>query len=412
MDAAGVEVSAGRLAGYVEALGRIGRMPGGGLSRPVYSAAWGEAREQVAAWMAELGLAVRGDAVGNLFGRLPGTEAGPAVLTGSHVDTVPNGGPLDGALGILGGLTAVAAVAERLGRPRRSIEVLVTCEEEGAAFPANYWGARAITGALDPAEAQTVVDADGRPIGEAMRAVGLDPAAIPAARRTDVAAFLELHIEQGRLLEEAGLEIGLVGAITGQYRAQVVVTGQADHAGTTPMDLRSDAFLGAAEMGLRIADVAAGMGRPAVATVGRVRLEPGAVNVVAGRATFSVDARHPERAQLDRLLAGIDAALREVAERRGLGLAVTRHLYEEPTPMSAEVQGLLREAADGLGLRWMPMTSGAGHDSEVLARAFPTAMIFVPSQGGRSHCPEEWTPTEQLVPGVRLLAEALRRLAY
>jgi allantoate deiminase len=204
----------------------------------------------------------------------------------------------------------------------------------------------------------------------------------------------------------------VVQAITGQYRAQVVVEGRPDHAGTTPMDLRSDAYLGAAEMALRIADVAARMGRPAVATVGHVRLEPGAVNVVPGRATFSLDARHPDLAQLDGLLATLDAAMREIATRRHLELTVTRHLYEAPTPMSTDVQGLLGETADALGLRWMPMTSGAGHDSEIMARAFPTAMIFVPSQGGRSHCPDEWTPIEQIVPGVRLLAHALKRLAY
>jgi allantoate deiminase len=361
--------------------------------------------------MRELGLQVRSDAVGNLFGRLEGDDP-TAVMTGSHIDTVPNGGPLDGALGILGALSAVETLKTQLGRPRRTLEVLVCCEEEGAAYPANYWGARAITGTLDPAEAASVKDADGRPIGDAMRAVGLDPAAIPSARRQDVATFVELHIEQGRLLEDAGLEVGVVGAITGQYRAQVVVEGRPDHAGTTPMDLRSDAYLGAAEMALRVAEIAGQLGRPAVATVGRVRLEPGAVNVVPGRATFSLDARHPDLALFEELLTSLDVALHEIAARRDLAVAVTRHLYEEPTPMSAQVQDLLGETADALGLRWMPMTSGAGHDSEIMARAYPTAMIFVPSQGGRSHRPDEWTPIEQIVPGVRLLAHTLRRLAY
>ena len=406
-----VEISAERLGRYVEELGQIGRNAAGGLDRPVYSPAWADARERVAGWMAELGLEVRSDAVGNLFGRLAGPEPG-AVLTGSHIDTVPNGGRLDGALGIHAALTAVSALATALGRPRRSIEVLFTCEEEGARFPASFWGARAMTGTIDPDEAATIVDEAGLTIGAAMREHGLDPAEIPASRRADVAAFLELHIEQGALLEQAGLEVGIVTAITGQYRARVAVEGRPDHAGTTPMDLRRDAYLGAAEMALAVAAVAERLGRPAVATVGAVRLEPGASNVVPGRAAFTIDARHPDQEQRRALIDGIVGACRAVALRRRLRLDWDVRMDEPPQPMDDRLRGLLGRCADDLGTRWMAMPSGAGHDSQVLARAFPTAMIFVPSHDGRSHSPAEHTPVEQMVPGVRVLAEALRRLAY
>ena len=406
-----IEVSAERLARYVEELGRVGRNADGGLDRPVYSPAWAEARRRVAGWMEELGLEVRSDAVGNLFGRLVGTEPG-VILTGSHIDTVPNGGALDGALGIHAALVAVGALARAAGPPRRSIEVVATCEEEGARFPARFWGARAMTGTIGPDEAETMTDDDGATIGAAMREHGLDPAGIAASRRTDVAAFLELHIEQGALLEEAGLDVGIVTAITGQYRARATVEGRTDHAGTTPMDLRRDAYLGGAEIALAIAGVAERLGRPAVATVGALRLEPGAINVVPGRATFTVDARHPEPALGRVLIDGIQAACRDVAERRGLRLDWETTMDELPQPMDAGLRALLGRCADDLGVRWMPLASGAGHDAQVMARAFPTAMVFVPSHDGRSHSPAEYTPVEQMVPGVRVLAEALRRLAY
>lgn len=408
-----VSIAPETLARYVEQLGAIGRVPDGGLVRPVYSPPWAEARRQVAAWMEEIGLAVREDAVGNLFGRLEGRQQPErVVLTGSHVDTVPHGGAYDGATGIHAALAAVGALAASLGRPRKSLEVLAMCEEEGSRFACNFWGARAITGTIAADEAERLRDLDGVTIGDAMRAYGFDPARIPDARRTDLDAFLELHIEQGRIMQDAGVRVGVVRTITGQYRAEATVEGRPDHAGGTPMDLRRDAYLGAAEMALGSAAVAEQMGRPAVATVGRVRLEPGAINVVPGRARFTLDARHPDGERLRALLDGIQRVCAEAAGRRGLSLAWGPAILEEPTPLDEGLQRLLERCADDLGERWMPMTSGAGHDSEILARQVPTAMLFVPSHEGRSHSPDEYTAVEDMLPGVRVLAEALRRLAY
>jgi allantoate deiminase len=408
-----LDISAEQIERYVNELGAYGRTAEGGIDRAVYSDPWAAARQQVATWMEALGLQVRSDAVGNLFGRLEGTEPDSGVvLTGSHIDTVPNGGPLDGAAGIHAGLVAVGALSRALGRPRRSIEVVAVCEEESARFTADYWGARAMTGTIRPADHDSIVDPHGTAIGEAMRQFGFDPSAIPSAKRTDVVAFVELHIEQGRILHDEQLPVGIVGAITGQHRVQVTVGGRPDHAGATPMDLRRDAYLGAAEMALGLAGVAERLGRPAVTTVGRIQLAPGAVNVVPGQAVFTIDARHPEPRVLRQMIASEQALCRDIADRRGLELSWTTWMEEEPQPMDSALRELLGRCADDLGIRWKPMTSGAGHDSQVMARHFPTAMVFVPSWEGHSHSPDEYTPPEQMVPGVRVLAEALRRLAY
>lgn len=407
---ANIAISAERLGRYISELGAFGRTPEGGVSRPVYSQPWAEARRQVAAWMEEIGLAVRSDAVGNLFGRLEGTEPG-VILTGSHVDTVPNGGLLDGALGIHAGLVALGELARTLGKPRRSVEVVATCEEESSRFPADYWASRAMIGAIRPGETSTMMDRDGISVGSAMETVGLNPADIASARRSDVSAFIELHIEQGRILYDENVSVGIVSAIAGQHRIRVTVVGRPDHAGTTPMDLRRDAYLGAAEMALGIASVAEEAGRPAVATVGTIQVLPGAMNVVPGQATFTIDVRHTVASTLAKMVDRIRETCVEIAGRRDLEVAWQPLMEVAPQPLDDGLRQLLEQCAGDLGISWKPMVSGAGHDSQVMARAFPTVMIFVPSVEGRSHSPLESTPMEQIVPGVRLLAEAIRRLA-
>ncbi len=408
----GIEIPTALLAERIERLGRVGVLPEGGLYRGVYTAEWAEARELVADWGRAAGLEVREDAVGNLWLRLPGTGPGPAVVTGSHIDTVRNGGKYDGALGIIAGLTAVEALKARFGRPKRTIEVLATCEEDGARFRSRLWGSRAILGIIGPEEPAQIVDADGVSIGEAMRRLGYDPARIPEARRDDIGAFIELHIEQGPVLEASGHQVGIVTVVTGLTMAVAEVRGRADHAGTTPMAARRDALVGAAGMILAVRRAALATGPPAVATVGRVEVWPGGSNVVPERVRFTVDIRHTEGAQLRRLQTRIQQACRQVARNHGLGLDFRVVSATPPTPLDPELRGLLVELAGRLGLKFLEMPSGAGHDAAWLARRFPAAMIFVPSRGGRSHSPQEYTPVEQIVPGVTLLAAALHRLAY
>ncbi len=406
-------IDADELQRHIDELGAIGQDPRtGGLWRGVYTPVWRQAVDQVRRWLEEAGLSTRLDAVGNLWGRLEGSEPGPAVLTGSHVDTVPQGGKYDGALGIHASLAAVKALQQAFGQPRRSLEILVICDEEGGRFRSDFWGARAVIGAIRPGEAEERRDLEGVTIAEAMRQAGFDPARIPEARRDDVAAWLELHIEQGGTLEAEGLDIGVVHTITGHRQQRVRVYGRQDHAGTTPMDIRRDAMAGAAEMIQHALGVAERMGRPTVATVGRVDAEPGATNVVPGLVSFTLDLRDADAARLAVLCGEIDRFNTECAARRGL--RVERELFMDrmPVPLTPALQDLLAQQATRAGLRWKSMPSMAGHDSEIMVERWPSGMLFVPSHDGRSHTPAEFTPIEQVVPGVRVLAAALYQLAY
>jgi allantoate deiminase len=400
-----------RILRYVETLGECGACAAGGVFRPVYSKAWADAKAQIARWMRDAGLDVREDAVGNLFGRLAGRTGG-AVLTGSHIDTVDHGGKYDGVLGCIAGLVAVHALSQAFGPPRTSIEVVVTCEEEGSRFPCRMWGSRAISGSIAPDETTELVDADGISIGQAMRDAGYDPAAIGTAVRHDIDAFLELHIEQGGILDSARVPVGIVTAITGITQLLVRVAGRADHAGTTPMDLRRDALLGFADMVLGIHTAVSREGRPAVATVGRVEVAPGAPNIVPDRVEFTVDIRHPDPAVRTAMTRAVESVCREAGERRGLG--VEHRVFAEipEAPLDQKLVRLLEEAARRQGIPYRLMVSGAGHDAQVLSRRFPAGMIFVPSREGRSHSPAEFTAIEDIVPGVAVLAAGLHRLAY
>ena len=412
IDVQTLAIDPSELQARIDRLGNIGSHPDGGLYRALYDDGWVAGMALVRSWLDELGMATRVDAVGNLWGRIEGSAGGDAVVTGSHIDTVRQGGKYDGALGIHVGIAAVRALVAAHGTPKRPLEVLVICEEEGSRFSCNFWGARAIVGRIEPGEHERAVDADGVTIGEAMRARGFDPAHIPEARRDDVAAFVEAHIEQGAILEREGYPIGIVSTITGSRWLRVRVSGRQDHAGTTPMDLRRDPVAGAAHMIERVTAAATRMGRPAVATVGRIAANPGSVNVVPGWCEFTIDARHAEPEPRRALLAEIDAILTDVARERGLELEAETMADHDPVPMHEEIRGILEEVVQGMGLRYLVMPSGAGHDSEILAPRFPTAMLFVPSRDGRSHTPAEYTPVEQIVPGVRALAGALHRLAY
>jgi allantoate deiminase len=397
----------------VEELARYGRRPGGGVRRLVYTPEWQGAVEHVASWLREDGLEVRQDAAGNLWGVLRGTEPGPSIVTGSHLDTVIDGGRLDGALGVIAGHLALRTLKASLGSPRRTLEVLAVCDEEASRFHSNFWGSRAVSGLIEPGEADAIQDAEGVTLAEAMRSCGLDPDAVGRARRWDIDAFVELHIEQGPVLERARVPVGAVTAITAIEQLECRVTGRADHAGGCPMDARLDAMLGAAEMALAAAEEARRQGPPAVATVGRIEARPGAPNIVAGEVRFTLDARHPDAARHQAYVSALLDSFSTLATRRGLGLETTRLLYQPPTSSSPELVETVKAGANALGLPFLEMVSGAGHDAQVLARAgVRRVMIFVPSIGGRSHSPEEWTSPDDMAKGVAVLTETLKRLAY
>jgi len=396
----------------IDTLAHFGPWGETGVSRLVYTPEWEAAQEQVAAWCAEAGLEVERDAVGNVWGWLRGREPGAAIVTGSHIDSQKPGGRFDGALGVVAALAAVRAVRERHGTPRRTLGVVSLCEEEASRFArTNFWGSRAVTGQIAPHEADRMRAIDGPTMAEIMRDVGLDPERIPEAARTDIGAFIELHIEQGPLLEAAGLPVGVVESITGYRQYWLELRGSANHAGTTPMDLRRDPMAGAAEVVSGVVDTAHRMGRPAVTTVGRMTVEPNGRAVVPERVGFTVDARHPDTEALATMLARHEGRWTEVAARRGLALSVRVDSDRPPCRCDPEVVETLAAAAAEAGVPAMRMTSGAVHDAMQFASVCPVAMLFVRSRGGISHSPEEYTSAEDAAAGVETLARALARLA-
>ena len=381
----------------------IGAEPdgGGGAYRPLYGSAWAAAGERVERWMKDAGLETRRDAVGNLWGRIEGT--GKSIVTGSHIDTVRHGGRLDGALGIVAGLSAVEALLKANGKPKRPLEVVAICEEEGSRFKTSFWGSHAITGTIDTVDPE---------IAAAMRELGLDPAKVASAARDDIDTFVELHIEQGAVLESSGTPLAIVSAIVGTAHLEVTVTGRSDHAGTTPMDLRLDALAGAAAMVQVVESIAKSLGRPAVATVGKLEVEPDQINVVPGKVVFIADLRHPDLAGRRALEERVRSLCGTIASERGLGLDIRMLQERPPVPMHSDVRALLARAATDCGVQAAELVSGAGHDAQILAARMKVGMLFVPSIGGRSHCPDEATNPRDLELGTRVLAKALELMAY
>ena len=394
-------------------LSRHGAVGDTGVNRLVYSGEWTSAMDLCRVWADAAGLEVRTDAVGNLWARLPGRADGSVIVTGSHIDSQCNGGRFDGALGAIGGILALRALREQVGWPQRTLEAVVLCEEEGSRFPkAGFWGSRALAGKISATDPETILDHEGRSIAEAMRSCGLDPSRIPAAKRNDIDAFLELHIEQGPVCEDAGVSVAIVEAITGIAQFEATLAGEQNHAGACPMDLRRDPMAGFAEIAGRLIDHAHRLGRPAVTTIGRCDVRPGGSAVVPQRVVFSIDARHPDPDARTRMYAVHERLIREAAERRGLVAELRTLIDHEPCRCDPDLVVALQQAADNCGIPRVTMTSGAGHDAQQMSEIARSAMIFVRSRGGLSHTPEEYSSTEDCTDGIRVLAEALRLLAY
>ena len=398
---------------YILELGSFGVIGETGVSRTVYSPEWVGATDQYAAWCREAGLEVRRDAVGNVWGVLVGTDGGGSIVSGSHIDSQTPGGRYDGALGALAGLIAIGALGERYGRPRRTLDAVALCEEEGSRFPsASWWGSRAITGRIEPGDWDRVRGYEDETIGDAMRQIGLDPERSSEARRNDIAAFIELHIEQGPILEQADLPVAIVSAITGirHYGAELI--GTQNHAGAFPMDMRRDPMAGFAEIASGVINTAHRMGRPAVTTVGQVNVDPNFPAIVPAKVAFTIDARHPDPAVRERLYAMHEGLAREVAARRNLDLSLSKIIDHPPCICDPALVETLKAAAADQGVPTMVMASGAGHDSQQMASIAPVAMLFVRSKDGRSHTPDEFSSVEDIVAGIEVLAAALHRLAY
>ena len=415
-----VQIDSERVQSMLDQLHAIGQRPTGGVFRGVYSKPWREARDLIAEWMRAAGLTVTIDAVGNVRGRLSGRIEGTPIVAGSHFDTVPDGGKYDGQLGVIGAINAVDALRRQFGQPQRTIEVLAACEEEGSRFHCNFWASRGLLGLIGADEPDKLVDFEGTTMAAAMRDAGLDPARVADAKTQPFGAFLELHIEQGPVLERLQNElepdakriVGAVTAITGTGRFHVTLTGQPDHSGTMPMIGRRDALLGMAEIALAMRELALGVGHPAVMTVGHVDIVPNIPNVVPGVVKFTIDARHPDGAVLSRMMAAARLCCIAAAETRNLDVEVDEIWVQPPVQMAPEIVERVRQAIAANGFQPVDIIAGAGHDAQIIGRSFPTAMIFVISKGGRSHCPDEFTTAEDCAAGVQVLADTMHGLAY
>jgi len=386
----------------------------GGITREVYTPTYAAALERVAEWMREAGLDVRLDAVGNLFGRWRGTEPGaPRLLTGSHVDTTLNAGRYDGVLGVLGAIEAVHLLRDAGVAPRRSIDLVAWAGEEPR-FGTGCVGSRAAAGQLDRADLDRLCDRDGTSMADALRGAGFDPDALAAAEidPAGVHALVELHIEQGAVLEDGGESIGVVEAIAAPHDFRLTLRGAATHAGATPMRLRRDALAGAAEAVTELERIARGSpSGTTVGTVGVLRVRPGAINVVPGEVELDVDVRDSDLAAREQVVEAAVAAAREIAARRGLELEVATIVEDVPVACDAAVVEAAADAARELDLPCRRMTSGAYHDAMIMGARVPIGMIFVPSHGGISHHPDEFTDPADLERGVRVLAGTLARLS-
>lgn len=402
-----------RLDNNIKALSQIGSDPTGGMTRLLYSDSWLEAQKFVEGTMQEIGLETSYDEIGNLFGRVTGTKyPEETILSGSHIDTVVNGGTLDGQFGVMAAYLAVQQLLETYGKPLRSLEVISMAEEEGSRFPTVFWGSKNFVCEASREQVEDIADSEGLKFVDEMRRQGFDFAEEAKTRRDDIKAFVEIHIEQGNVLENEKLQIGVVNNIAGQKRYTFVLRGEANHAGTTPMGYRRDAVYGFSKICSGIIDRAFAEGDPLVVTFGKVEPKPNTVNVVPGEVLFTMDCRHTDANELNRFTKEAEAYMKEVASELGLTLDIDLWMDETPVPMNESVVEVVENAAKTKEMKYKVMHSGAGHDSQVIAPHYPTAMIFVPSIKGISHNPAEATDLADLVAGVEVLTQALYELAY
>ena len=407
-----LKVNSERLRADLDELADIGREGDRGLFRMAFTDGEMAAREWFKKRLAEGGLDVHEDGAANIHGRLGWDGTTPSVMTGSHMDTVPGAGPLDGALGVVVGMECLRVLRESGVKLARPLETVAFTDEEGRF--GGMVGSQAIAGKLTPQVIRAARDLDGITLTEAMAARGLDAMEALRARRAPetLHAFVELHIEQGPVLDRKNYRIGAVDAIAGLNKWDVRLIGGANHAGTTPMDMRNDAFGGLAELATEIPRILEEHGSPrSVATIGRVELGPGAANVVPGRAEFSLEFRDPD----DQVLAQINDAFRRVlstiARRRDLMFEFDVLSEIPPVKCDPGVVEAVHQSAADQGLDALQMPSGAAHDTQMIASLTRAAMIFVPSVGGKSHSTAEWTQWEDIEAGANVLLNTLYRLA-
>jgi N-carbamoyl-L-amino-acid hydrolase len=405
----GLAINGASLLKALDELGAIGGIDGGGCARLALSDEDKAGRDLVVGWMKALGLDVRVDAIGNVIGLRAGREAITPIMTGSHIDTVRTGGRYDGNLGVLAGLEVVRALNEAKVTTRRPIAVAFFTNEEGARFQPDMMGSLVYAGGLGLNEAYAATDKEGASVGDELRRLGYLGPAKPGALRPH--AFLELHIEQGPILDEEKVRIGVVESVQGISWTEYTVTGVSNHAGTTPMRLRRDAGYLAASVNVFARKLAWEMGGNQVATVGALSLRPNLINVVPNRAVFTVDLRNTDEARLKEAEAKVAAHIAEVAAAERVDVEAKVLARFEPVIFDTGLVDRVEHHAKALDLSHRRMPSGAGHDAQMMQRLCPTAMIFVPSVAGLSHNVKEHTEPDDLIAGAQLLLNLMLELA-
>ena len=380
---------------------------GEGINRLAYTETERNARNFLIEQFERAGLTVRTDFAGNVIARREGRVPDlPVVATGSHIDSVYAAGEFDGTAGVLVALEVMRSLADEGVETEHPLEVIIFACEESARFGASTLGSKAMTGRLDPAYTRSLTDKNGVTLMRAFEENGLDLDEVHLAERfrDEFKAFVELHVEQGPVLEKQGAAIGVVSAIAAPIRFSMHVGGTADHSGTTPMDYRHDALLGAAEIALAVEKAAlAELEHGTVGTVGVFSIQPGAMNVVPGSADLKVDIRGTNLESRNRVVVALETAVNTVAKARGLDIWMDQISSEEPVQMDSKLVTDLKAICEERGVAWIEMPSGAGHDAMNMAALCPTGMIFVPSKDGLSHNPAEYTSMEQLMEGAEVL---------
>ena len=398
-------VNGDRIQQHITALSKYGANPEGGVSRVAFSDADIAGRKYVNGLMLEAGLNIRTDAAGNMIGRREGSDSKlPAIMIGSHTDSVPGGGNYDGDVGVIGAIEVAQTLQERGVRLKHPLEVVVFADEEGGTV-----GSFAMIGQLQPAALELMTHS-GKTIRDGIRAIGGDPDNLRKAQRlpVELKAYIELHIEQGAILDESDIDIGVVEGIVGIRWWDVTIEGMANHAGTTPMNRRRDALLSAAEFALAVNRVATSMPGRQVATVGRIRAEPGAPNVIPGKVVLSLEIRDLDAAKMTTVYDAIHAEADKIAQARQTPFTFTQlKVSSEPAPTDPRLQRIISKAASSLNLSTKLMPSGAGHDAQEISHIAPTGMIFVPSVGGISHAPKEFTSQQDMANGANVLLQTV-----
>ncbi|MDI6565093.1 MULTISPECIES: allantoate deiminase [Bacillus] len=398
---------------YIEWLAQYGASADGGVTRLLYTKEWMDAQLAVKTEMSSFGLETRFDDVGNVFGRLSGTQSPDEVIvTGSHIDTVINGGKYDGAYGVLAAMLALKQLKETYGAPKKTLEAVSLCEEEGSRFPMTYWGSGNMTGVFSEQDAKEPRDESGVSLQTAMHESGFGKGVFQSAYRTDISAFVELHIEQGKTLEMSGRDLGIVTSIAGQRRYLVTLEGECNHAGTTSMKWRKDPLAASSRIIHELLLRSEELPDELRLTCGKITAEPNVANVIPGRVQFSIDIRHQHQRVLEQFHQDMVALINGICLQKGIRAVIDEYMRIEPVPMDERLKAAAFETALENGFSCEEMVSGAGHDAQMIGRRYPACMLFVPSRGGVSHSPKEYTSARQLEIGVRALTDLLYKLAY